>query len=131
MGTGLIRPQYHFRSAHDGLMAWDVRRLIHLSEGLPIILWPVARIAEVDEDWWYAHGAKPTVRSIAEHMQLAQAADLSFPILLCQDGRLMDGMHRVLKAISAGVETLPARQFVATPPPDHRNADPDSLSYEL
>jgi hypothetical protein len=130
METGTIRPQYHFRPALDGLLAWDVRRLIRLSQTLPLIQWPIAQIAEVDEDWWYAYGTRPTVRSIAEHMQLAQAADLSYPILLCQDGRLMDGMHRVLKAISEGTEVLLARRFAETPEPDYRNADPDALPYD-
>ena len=111
-------------------MAWDVRRLINLSQDLPLVQWPVAQISEVDEDWWYAHGAIPTVRSIAEHMQLAEAADLRFPSLLCQEGRLMDGMHRVLKAISKGLEFLPARRFATTPEPDYRNANPDALPYE-
>jgi hypothetical protein len=125
-----IRPQYHFRPGPDGLMAWDVRRLICLAEPLPVFELQLTALAEVDEDWWFFHGPKPTVRSIAEHAQLAERAELHFPILLCAEGRLMDGMHRVLKALTRGQASLPARRFAVTPEPDYRNADPDALPYE-
>lgn len=66
-----IRPQYHFRPAPEGLLAWDVRRLVRLSRELPVQAVPLSQIAELDSVHWYGHGSvKPTVRSIIEHCQL-------------------------------------------------------------
>ncbi|HEG4446175.1 TPA: hypothetical protein SD616_001414, partial [Aeromonas hydrophila] len=31
-----IRAQYHFRASEQGLLAWDVRRLVRLSRDLPV-----------------------------------------------------------------------------------------------
>lgn len=95
-----LRAQYHFRPAPEGLLAWDVRRLVRLSSGLPVRAVPLSQIAELDSEHWYGHGnIRPTVRSIVEHCQLMQAADLAYPIILDSAGRVMDGMHRVSKAL--------------------------------
>ena len=48
-----------------------------------------------------------------EHARLIDAADLSFPIILSADGRVMDGMHRVAKAALPGHETIAAVQFAS------------------
>jgi len=37
----------------------------------------------------------PTARAVADHARLLAEADLRFPILLCANGRVMDGRHRV------------------------------------
>jgi hypothetical protein len=96
----MIRPQYHFRNSQKGLLAWDVRRLVKLSEHLPVRRVKVSEIAEVDENHWYFYGnVTPTCRSIVEHCALIRDSDLSIPIILDQAGRVMDGMHRVCKAI--------------------------------
>jgi hypothetical protein len=51
----MIRPQYHFRDSPKGLLAWDVRRLVKLSEDLPVHHVRVSAIAEVDENHWYSY----------------------------------------------------------------------------
>jgi len=64
------------------------------------------------------------------HMGLVNAADLSFPVLLGADGQLMDGMHRVAKALLEGRSTVRAVQFAEQPDPDHRNVRPEELNYD-
>jgi hypothetical protein len=126
-----IRAQYHFRNSPEGLLAWDVRRLVRLSRGLPVQAVPLAQIAELDFEHWYGHGeARPTVRSIIEHCQLMLAADLAYPIILDSAGRVMDGMHRVSKALMQGHTHIDAVQFVLDPAPDHVGCEPDSLPYD-
>ncbi|MGY3892496.1 hypothetical protein [Aeromonas enterica] len=126
-----IRAQYHFRDSPEGLLAWDVRRLVRLSRGLPVQAVPLAQIAELDSEHWYGHGeARPTVRSIIEHCQLMLAADLAYPIILDSAGRVMDGMHRVSKALMQGHAHIDAVQFVQDPTPDHTACDPDALPYD-
>jgi len=76
-----IRAQYHFRPSEQGLLAWDVRRLVRLSRALPVQAVALGEIAELDQVHWYGHGAaSPTVRSVVEHCQLMMAADLAYPI---------------------------------------------------
>ena len=126
-----IRAQYHFRPSEQGLLAWDVRRLVRLSRALPVQAVALGEIAELDRDHWYGHGdATPTVRSVVAHCQLMMAADLAYPILLDSAGRVMDGMHRAGKALMLGHSHIEARRFVVYPAPDYQGCDPDALPYD-
>lgn len=53
-----------------------------------------------------------------------------WPIILAADGRVMDGMHRVARALMDGRATVDAVRFAKTPPPDLRNVQPEDLSYD-
>ena len=91
---------------------------------------PVNNIAEADENWWCGDDASiPTPRSIASHLALINEVDPLHPIILCAEGRLMDGMHRVVLAIAEGRTHVPAVRFVKTPDPDFLNVPLDDLSY--
>lgn len=126
-----MRKQYHFRNSAKGLLAWDVHRLIELSSGLPVVKVPVSSIGELDETFWYGlEGDRPTCRSVALHARLMGEADLSHPVILCSEGRVMDGMHRVCRAFVLGLETIPAVRFQRDPEPDYIGAGPDDLPYE-
>ncbi|MGH8995948.1 MAG: hypothetical protein ACRDYB_07975 [Acidimicrobiales bacterium] len=125
-----MRKQYHFWPGERGLDAWDVDRLIRLSRDLPVREVPIDSIEEVDTDFWFSQGtATPTVRQVIEHMRLVRDVDVSFPIILGVDGRVMDGMHRVARAILDGRPTIEAVQFDVHPEPDHRNCLPGDLPY--
>jgi hypothetical protein len=124
-----VRKQYHFRPGPDGLRAWDVGRLVALTQDLPVIQLPLAAIRELDEPYWYDHGYVPTCRNIAEHARLIGEADLAYPIILSSDGGVMDGMHRVAKAVLEGRNAISARQFSEDPAPDYVGVDPDKLPY--
>ena len=127
----VIRPQYHFRKVGQDIHIWDVRALLKSAKLLPIIDMPLADIREIDEPYWFDHGGPaPTCRAILGHVVQAMDTDLSYPILLCSDGRIMDGMHRVLKALHQGHSHIKARKLLHTPPPDHVNTSPADLPYE-
>ncbi|MDQ2749561.1 MAG: hypothetical protein M3Y44_08545, partial [Actinomycetota bacterium] len=100
--------QYHFRPGTAGFDAWDVDRLIALAAGTSPIDVPIASIHEIDSVYWYDHGYLPTVRSVAEHARLIWQVDMSWPILLSHDGWVMDGMHRVARALLDGAATVQA-----------------------
>lgn len=125
-----MRKQYSFRPGTTGLDAWDVDRLIALSRGLRVKQVPIAELAQLDENYWYDHGYVPTVRSIAERVSLVQAADLRYPIILSPDGRVMDGMHRVVRALVDGRRTVSAIRLSELPEPDYRNCRPEELPYD-
>jgi hypothetical protein len=127
----MIRPQYHLRPSSNGCLAWSVGRLIELSDGLPIQPVDLSTILELDENHWFAFERQvPTVRSILRHLQLIDEADLAFPIILVADGRLMDGVHRVCKAIRQGDTQINARRFRETPSPDFVGRALSDLPYE-
>ena len=58
------------------------------------------------------------------------AADLAYPIILDSAGRVMDGMHRVSKALMQGATQIAAVQFEQDPAPDYVDCDPDLLPYD-
>jgi hypothetical protein len=90
---------------------------------------PLDSISEVDTPYWFDPGLVPTVRAIAEHMRLVQDVDPSYPVILGPDGRVMDGMHRVARALLAGHSTIAAVQLEALPDSDYRSCNPDELPY--
>lgn len=126
----MIRPQYHFRASPQGLLAWDVRRLVELLCNLPVKEVLLSDIKELDECFWYNHSDKPTCRSVVEHIKLIQATNLSYPIILCKESHIMDGMHRVCKALLQSRNHIKAVQFMTDIKPDFIGVDPEDLPYE-
>ena len=107
-----MRKQYHFRPSDRGLRAWDVDRLIALTRELPRVQVPISAIRELDEPYWSTgYDAPLTCRDMLEHLSLIEQADLGFPIILSSDGRVMDGMHRVAKALMRGEQCVEAVRF--------------------
>lgn len=128
--TTTVRKQYHLQPAGDGFDAWDVDRLIELSCGLPVKQVAVESIAEIDTSYWFdGSGEPPTVRKVAEHARLIFEADLTYPIILGHDGRVMDGMHRVARALMEGRVEIGAVQFPSPLEPDYRSCQPSDLPY--
>jgi hypothetical protein len=116
----LVRRQYHFWPGERGLDAWDVGRLIRLSAGLPVREIRLDTIKDVDADYWFDGSMEvATVRKVVEHFRLIQEVEMSHPIILGLDGRLMDGMHRVARALLEGRATITAIQFEVEPEPDY------------
>ena len=125
-----VRKQYHSRQVGSDRHIWDVHRLMRASRDFEVEMVPLNHIAEADEDWWYSDdNAVTTPRSIAAHLALINEVDPRHPIILCAEGRLMDGMHRVVKAIAEGRTQIPAVRFCKTPAPDFVNVPLDDLQY--
>jgi hypothetical protein len=125
-----MRKQYHIRPIGNDTIIWDVDRLVDLSRAFPKIWVPLSSIRELDEPYWQSvDEPHPTCRSMIEHMQLINEADPSLPIILSSDGRVMDGMHRVAKALLEGREEIEAVQFEQDPEPDYLNKHPSELPY--
>ena len=65
--------------------------------------------------------------AVVEHLSLIREVDPAHPIILGHDGRVMDGMHRVARAIVEGSSTIRAVQFSEPVEPDHRSCSPGDL----
>ena len=126
-----MRKQYHFWPGSEGLDAWDVDRLIRLSADLPVVEVPIEAISELDTPYWSLPGDGPTtVNEVVTHMRLVRDVDPAYPVVLGSDGRVMDGMHRIVRAVLEGRPTVPAVRFETDPEPDHRNCRPEDLPYD-
>jgi hypothetical protein len=127
---GDMRKQYHPVPSDGGLRIWDVDRLLRLAANLPERWVPLAEISELDEVRCF-DGEKdlPTCRAVLDHMRLVQQADISFPILLGSDGRVMDGMHRVLKVALQGGSEIAVKRFPVDPEPDYVGISLGDLPY--
>ena len=124
----MIRKQYHFRPSANGYYAWDVAKLVELTAGSEVQQVPLSEIEEIDEAYWFgAPGDIASCRRIAEHAKQIEEVDLSFPIILCPKRRVMDGMHRVLKALNEGRVTIDAFILQVEPPPDFEDVYPHEL----
>jgi hypothetical protein len=125
-----MRKQYHLWPAGTGFDAWDVGRLISLSRRLPVQPVAVDSVGEIDTVYWFdSSTVAPTVRAVVEHARLMLDADLSFPVILGPDGRVMDGMHRIARAMLEGKAEVSAVRFPVLPDPDYRECQPADLPY--
>ncbi|UJA03165.1 hypothetical protein F9230_01620 [Acinetobacter johnsonii] len=124
-----MRKQYHFRKVENDTYIWDVDHLVELTQSFQVRQVLLSDIKELDEAYWYPD-THPTTQDIIAHMQLTLEADLSYPIILCAQGRLMDGMHRVGKAKILGKASISAVQFDTNPQPDFINVHEDDLIYD-
>jgi hypothetical protein len=126
-----MRRQYFFKPADQGYDAWDVHRLVELSADLPVQQVRLGDLRELDTVYWFgADGEPATVRILVRHMELVQRADLRYPVILGSEGQLMDGMHRVARALLEGRTTVTAVRFPDQPEPDFRSIRPQDLDYD-
>jgi hypothetical protein len=89
---------------------WDVSRLIQLSKDLPVFE------AQLDcINVWKKYDV--SMREMVMHMKAILDADLKYPIILDEDGEIMDGRHRIMKAMPLGLNTIKAVRFQENPPP--------------
>jgi len=94
-----------------GRHSWSVPRLFELSRNLPIMEVPINHLS-----LYYTY-EKLTLRDMVMHMNAINNADLDKPIILDEDGELMDGRHRLMKSMLLGKETIKAVRFDENPSP--------------
>lgn len=95
-----------------GRHSWSVPRLFELARGLPVMTVPLDHLQV-----YYTY-EKLTLREMVMHMRAVEAADLDWPIILDEDGELMDGRHRIMKAMLLNQPTIKAVRFDENPTPD-------------
>ncbi len=107
-------PEWHKtenQMSNIGRHHWSVSRLFELSKDLPIM--------EIDLDHlnvWH-NFEKITMRKFIMHMDAIMNADLNYPIILDEDGEIMDGRHRLMKAMFLRHKTIKAVRFQENPSP--------------
>lgn len=94
---------------------YNVHAAIFMARDLPVKELPL-------DDFYICYKAPchDTLRSFVAHMKLVESADLSFPIILNEDGCLIDGKHRLAKALLHGYVSIKAVRFIKDPPSTYR-----------
>ncbi len=107
---------------------YDVYKLIHATESMPRTTIATSTFNEslADEGWtdkndkrisaqdvidvikqYGYEGARAARPELAQHIRQIEEADYSFPVRI-YDGHIVDGWHRLSKAILEDVEEIPA-----------------------
>lgn len=117
-----MKKKYYARKIEGDTLIWEVDRLVKLSEHyLPKEIM-VESIDEIDENYWFIEkGEIPSAREISKHIDFADKTSFKYPVILSSDGKVMDGMHRILKALMKGKDTIKVVQFLEDPEPDYKN----------
>ena len=94
-----------------GRHSWNVARLIRLARCEKVMDIPLDHL---NINYTYEN---LTLREMVMHQQATNDADLDFPIILDENGDVMDGRHRIMKAMLTGAETIKAVRFEENPSP--------------
>lgn len=125
-----MRKQYHIREVNGDTLIWDVDKLVKISEHYLPKEVMIESIDDIDKNFWFqGNNDVPSAREIAKHIEYAEKTSFKYPVILSSDGSVMDGMHRILKALMKGKETIKVVQFLEDPEPDHKNVDLKDLDY--
>lgn len=110
-------PEKHTTARDGKRLLWYTAGLWQKAASLTPFELEIASVKELDENCWFGP-RPPTLREVLTHFERIQQADLAYPIILNDDGSLMDGGHRLYKAVLAGRTKITAVQFPAMPAPD-------------
>jgi hypothetical protein len=89
---------------------WSVARLIELSKNLKPFKIPLNGLNLYKK-------YDITIREFVTHMQAVLDADLKYPIIIDEDGEIMDGRHRIMKALLMKKKIIKAVRFKENPSP--------------
>lgn len=104
-----------------GAHEWAVSRLFELSRDFKV------REAPLDCLNVYDKYSNLSLREMVMHFKAVLDADLSRPIILDEDGEIMDGRHRIMKALLEGKKTIKMVRFDENPSPCKVNASEGSV----
>ena len=103
-----------------GKHKWRVSRLIKLVENFKPFRIPLKHLNTYD-----IYPKANSTQNYIYHVKSILDADLDFPIILDEEGCLMDGRHRIIKAMMNGERTVWAVRFDENPVPCEIEEDDD------
>ncbi|MBF0399973.1 MAG: chromosome partitioning protein ParB [Magnetococcales bacterium] len=105
-----FQEQQYIETTDKKKSIWFVSRICDLARNLPVFDLPLVGI-----NTW---GLEPKIENWNDwisHVNKVMNANLSHPIILSGNGEVMDGRHRIAKAILYGKKTIKAVRFNVTP----------------
>jgi hypothetical protein len=107
-------PPIDKQTFEDNGKRWFVSRLIEKAKELPVQTMPMSAL-----NLYTLSPHIENMKSFVSHIQAVMDADLSYPIILDEEGYVMDGRHRIAKALLEGKENISFVRFDETPRPDY------------
>ena len=101
-----------------GNECWFVSRLVEKAKDLPVQEMPLTALNTCN-----LYPTSKTMAQFVNHVRKVNNADLSYPIILDDEGYVMDGRHRIAKALLEGKETIKFVRFEETPYRDYEKAE--------
>ena len=99
------------QSCEIGKHEWSVVRLMQLTKDFPVMEIP---LIHMNLDCIYVN---LNLRYFVMHMNAVLKTDMQYPIILDEDGIIMDGRHRVMRALMEGHKRIKAVRFEENPSP--------------
>lgn len=97
---------------------WIESTLIEVSKDLPVIKFNIENQTDIP------HWPLNSLADFVEHFKRLSDVDLTVPIILRgSDNYILDGWHRLVKALSMGYTELPAQVIIDMPKPDFYKKD--------
>lgn len=109
--VGFEKPGVETNRYRSGHRIWYVANLIERSKALEPFDLPLCAI-HVGAGIW---DDMSSPLRLATHVHRMMTADMDAPVIMSADGFIMDGWHRVARAIYEGRETIKAVRFDVTP----------------
>ena len=110
--VNIINPNQGDEHVIDGKTKYSCARLFHLAKDLPVFDLPLAAL-----DLSSTPFDGENMMDLAYHARKIMDADLSYPIILFQDGVVADGRHRIIRALADGKATIKAVRLEHNPTP--------------
>ena len=89
-----------------GGRVWRIRDLRAAVAGQPTFMFPLSLIPLTEHKF-----ECPDILEFARHMLHVQEADLDYPVIMDEKGWIMDGRHRIVKALLNGWTEIPCVQL--------------------
>lgn len=110
---------YHCR----GDLCWKVEDLWELSKDLIPFYREVDLFThDLNTDHWFSYiqngkniHITPTLNLLLEEIKRVNTCDLNYPIILCPEYKIMDGVHRLAKSILTGQKLIKCVRFTELP----------------
>lgn len=102
---------HHKQMSVLGKYRWSIARLIEISKDFPVMEIPLDHLCI------YHRYKDLSIIDMVMHFNAVTESDLSFPIILDEEGEIMDGRHRIIKALIEGKKTIKAVRFEENPSP--------------
>jgi hypothetical protein len=98
----------------DGKKRWFVTRLIAAAKHLEVQEMPLSGL-----NTFSLCPCPTTMADFVDDVKKVIDADFSYPIILDDEGYVMDGRHRIAKALLDDEKTIKFVRFEVTPSPDY------------
>jgi hypothetical protein len=97
---------------------WQTPRLWELASNLEVEEIDITSLDRNDQVIWFTPDRQPTLSSMAAHYRRCQSADMGYPIILDPEGNVVDGLHRIVRAMAEGSSSIRCVRIREMPAPD-------------